>query len=345
MNKHCVIGLDLAKSVFQVHIANDSGKKIGGKKLKRGEVMAWFAQQERCKVGMEACGGSHQWARQLVALGFDVKMMAPQHVRPYVQGNKTDARDAAAICEAAARDSVPSVALRSVDSQQMQAIHRTRELWMKQRIATMNQIRGLLAEFGEALPTTHVRFRQAVQAWLGRDTDLRIMHQLVTSLMDHWDSLDKQIDVLEVQIKQLHRDNSASLLIESIPGVGLLTATATIAAFGDCQQYENSRQFSCALGLTPREHSSGGKQVLLGISKRGNGYVRKLLVHGARAVLSARLRSPEHSEDWEVRLAKRRGVNIAVVALAAKNARRIWAMLHSGEWFRTPQAQATSACA
>ncbi len=345
MDKHCVIGLDLAKSVFQVHIANGAGKKIGGKKLKRSEVMAWFTQQERCKVGMEACGGSHQWARQLVALGFDVKMMAPQHVKPYVQGNKTDARDAAAICEAAARDRVPHVAIRSVDSQQMQAIHRTRELWMKQRIATMNQIRGLLVEFGEALPTTHARFRQAVQAWLGHETDLQIMHQLVTSLMEHWDSLDKQIEVLEVQIKQLHRDNSASQLIESIPGVGLLTATATIAAFGDCQQYDCSRQFSCALGLTPREHSSGGKQVLLGISKRGNGYVRKLLVHGARAVLSARLSNPAHAEDWEVKLAKRRGVNIAVVALAAKNARRIWAMLHSGEWFRTPQTQSAPACA
>lgn len=345
MDKHCVIGLDLAKSVFQVHIANGAGKKIGGKKLKRDEVMAWFTQQERCKVGIEACGGSHQWARQLVALGFDVKMMAPQHVKPYVQGNKTDARDAAAICEAAARDRVPHVAIRSVDSQQMQAIHRTRELWMKQRIATMNQIRGLLVEFGEALPTTHARFRQAVQAWLGHETDLRIMHQLVTSLMEHWDSLDKQIEVLEVQIKQLHRDNSASQLIESIPGVGLLTATATIAAFGDCQQYDCSRQFSCALGLTPREHSSGGKQVLLGISKRGNGYVRKLLVHGARAVLSARLSNPAHAEDWEVKLAKRRGVNIAVVALAAKNARRIWAMLHSGEWFRTPQTLSAPASA
>lgn len=345
MDKHCVIGLDLAKSVFQVHIANGAGKKIGGKKLKRSEVMEWFTQQERCKVGIEACGGSHQWARQLVALGFDVKMMAPQHVKPYVQGNKTDARDAAAICEAAARDRVPRVAIRSVDSQQMQAIHRTRELWMKQRIATMNQIRGLLVEFGEALPTTHARFRQAVQAWLGHETDLRIMHQLVTSLMEHWDSLDKQIEVLEVQIKQLHRDNSASQLIESIPGVGLLTATATIAAFGDCQQYDCSRQFSCALGLTPREHSSGGKQVLLGISKRGNGYVRKLLVHGARAVLSARLSNPAHAEDWEVKLAKRRGVNIAVVALAAKNARRIWAMLHSGEWFRTPQTLSAPASA
>ncbi len=345
MDKHCVIGLDLAKSVFQVHIANGAGKKIGGKKLKRSEVMEWFTQQERCKVGIEACGGSHQWARQLVALGFDVKMMAPQHVKPYVQGNKTDARDAAAICEAAARDRVPHVAIRSVDSQQMQAIHRTRELWMKQRIATMNQIRGLLVEFGEALPTTHAKFRQAVQAWLGRDTDLRIMHQLVTSLIEHWDNLDKQIEVLEVQIKQLHRDNSASQLIESIPGVGLLTATATIAAFGDCQQYDCSRQFSCALGLTPREHSSGGKQVLLGISKRGNGYVRKLLVHGARAVLSARLSNPAHAEDWEVKLAKRRGVNIAVVALAAKNARRIWAMLHSGEWFRTPQTLSAPASA
>jgi transposase len=344
MDKHSVIGLDLAKSVFQVHVANESGKKIGGKKLKRSEVMEWFTQQERCKVGMEACGTAHDWARRLVGLGFDVKMMAPQHVKPYVQGNKTDARDAAAICEATARESVPSVTIRSVDNQQMQALHRTRELWMKQRIATMNQIRGLLAEFGEALPQGHAKFRQAVQVWLGHATDLQILHQLVTSLKEHWKELDDKIEDLEFKIKHLHKDNTASKLIESIPGVGLLTATATIAAFGDCKQYENSRQFSSSLGLTPREHSSGGKQVLLGISKRGNGYVRKLLVHGARSVLCARMNNPAHAEDWEIKLAKRRGMNIAAVALAAKNARRIWAMLNTGELFRAPQPQAKTAC-
>lgn len=345
MDQHSVIGLDLAKSVFQVHVADASGKKLLSKKLKRAELMTWFAQQPVGKVGLEACGGAHEWARRLLALGFDVKMMAPQHVKPYVQGNKTDARDAAAICEAASRDSVPAVAIRDQNGQQMQALHRTRELWMKQRIATMNQIRGILLEFGEALPVGHARFRQAVCLWLAQETSpqLMVLHQLISNLLAHWTALDEQIAGLECTIRQLHRANAASLLIESIPGVGLLTATATIAAFGNCSQYGNARQFSCALGLTPREHSSGGKQLLLGISKRGNGYVRKLLIHGARAVIQARTRQPAHAQDWEVQLAQRRGINIAAVALASKNARRIWAMLQSGELFHTVQPLAVPA--
>lgn len=346
MDKDRVIGLDLAKAVFQVHVANERGKKIGGRKLKRSELMAWFAQQPPCKVGMEACGGAHEWARQLQDLGFEVKLMAPQHVKPYVQGNKTDARDAAAICEATSRDGVPGVAIRTRESQQMQALHRVRELWMKQRIGTMNQMRGLLAEFGFALPLGHARFREAVREWRSQDDPaLRVLRDLIGALQSHWSHLDEQIAGLELKIKQMHKVSSASKLIESIPGVGLLTATAVVAAYGDCQQYGRARQFSCAIGITPREHSSGGKQVLLGISKRGNGYVRKLLIHGARAVLKVRLNNPAYADDWVVQLAKRRGNNIAAVAMAAKNARRIWAMLRSGEWFRPDQAQTKTVCA
>jgi transposase len=271
--------------------------------------------------------------------------MAPRHVKPYLQGNKTDARDALAIAEAAARDSVPAVGIRSVEGQQMQALHRARELWMKQRVALANQIRGLLAEFGEVVPQGMKRLRLEVTAWRERaGPELAVLNELVEQLMDGLREIEEKIGQLEVKIKQLHKDNAGSRLIESIPGVGLLSATALVASFGRCENFGSARQFASCLGLTPREHSSGGKQMLLGITKRGNKYVRKLLIHGARAVLRARQNKIECAEDWVVKLARRRGQNIAAVALAAKNARRIWAMLRTGEVFRTDYVQAETAC-
>jgi transposase len=346
MDKISVIGLDLAKNVFQVHGANAQGKKVLSRRLKRAEVLEFFATLPCCLVGMEACGGAHEWARRIEALGHEVKLMAPQYVKAYVQGNKTDARDAAAICEAAGRESVPAVAMRSRDSQQMQSLHRVREGWMKQRTATANQIRGLLAEFGQAITPGMRRLRAEVTAWQDQArTELGLLCGLIDELLAHLAQLEERIARVDRQILQAHRDNAACQLIESIPGIGVMTATAVVSSFGRANMFANGRKFACALGLTPREHSSGGKQVLLGISKRGNGYVRKLLVHGARAVLQARLNKPAHVDDWVVKLAQRRGHNIAVCALAAKNARRIWAMLQSGEVFRADHAQADGACA
>lgn len=340
-----VIGLDLAKNVFQVHGMDENGKKLISKKLKRAEVVPYFAQLPTVLVGMEACGGAHAWARQITDLGHRVKLMAPQHVKPFVQGNKTDARDAAAIAEAAQRQSVPSVAMRTIDSQQMQALHRVRELWMKQRIATANQIRGLLAEFGIVTSVGMKRLKADIAFWqAGVKTELGVLNGLITQLSEAWRAQDERISELEAQINQLHKDNAASRLIESIPGVGLLSATAVIASFGECEHFDSARKFASCVGLTPREHSSGGKQHLLGISKRGNGYVRKLLIHGARAVLKARMNKVSHANDWAVKLAARRGHNIAAVALAAKNARRIWALLKSGEVFQADYVQAKSAC-
>ena len=340
-----VVGLDLAKNVFQVHGINSQGRKLCGQKLKRAELMAYFAQLPAVLVGMEACGGAHEWARRIEALGHRVKLMAPQHVKPFVQGNKTDARDAAAIAEAANRESVPSVAVRSVEGQQMQALHRVRELWMKQRVALGNQIRGLLAEFGEVMPQGLKKLKEEVALWQARATpDLAVLKGVIEQLMSTLRDQEKRISELEVQIKHLHQGNAASRLIESIPGVGLLSATAVVASFGQCEHFESARKFSSCLGVTPREHSSGGKQMLLGISKRGNKYIRKLLIHGARAVLKARMNNEAHAQDWAVKLAKRRGHNIAAVALAAKNARRIWAMLRTGQLFRADYAQAESAC-
>jgi transposase len=272
--------------------------------------------------------------------------MAPQHVKPFVQGNKTDARDAAAIAEAASRESVPSVAVRSVDGQQMQALHRVRELWMKQRIALGNQVRGLLGEFGVVIPVGAKRLKPAVAQWHEQaGAELGVLKELIVQLTEGLRTLDERISELEGKIKRMHRNEPASRLIESIPGVGLLSATAVVASFGQCERFASARKFACCLGLTPREHSSGEKQTLLGISKRGNKYVRKLLIHGARAVLRARTDNPACSDDWVVRLAKRRGHNIAAVALAAKNARRIWAMLRSGELYRSDYPAAQEACA
>lgn len=340
-----VIGLDLAKNVFQVHGMDATGSKVVSKKLRRGEVLAWFAQQAPVLVGMEACGGAHYWAREIAALGHQVKMMAPQHVKPYVQGNKTDARDAAAIAEAAQRESVPTVALRDLAGQQMQALHRVRDLWMKQRVALSNQIRGLLAEFGQVMPLGFAGLKTEVAVWQAREEPtLVILKGLVTQLMTALGELETKISQVDVQIAQLHRTNDASRLIETIPGVGVLTATAVVANFGQCAQFPRARQFASCLGITPREHSSGGKQTLLGISKRGNPYIRRLLVHGARSVLTTRMNKPAYADDWAVKLAIRRGHNIAVVALAAKNARRIWAMLRSAEVFRADHTQAKPAC-
>ncbi|RJG07492.1 IS110 family transposase [Noviherbaspirillum cavernae] len=346
MDKISVVGLDLAKNVFQVHGANAQGKKVLSRRFKRAEVLEFFASLPACRVGMEACGGAHEWARRIKALGHAVKLMAPQYVKAYVQGNKTDARDAAAICEAASRDCVPAVAIRSRDSQQVQALHRVREGWMKQRTATANQVRGLVAEFGQALTPGMRRLRSEVSAWQDKArADLGLLCGLIDDLLAHLTQLEERIAQVDKQLMQVHRDNAACQLIESIPGIGVMTATAVVGSFGRADMFADGRKFACALGLTPREHSSGGKQILLGISKHGNGYVRKLLVHGARAVLKARMGKPAYADDWVVKLAARRGHNVAVCALAAKNARRIWAMLQSGEVFRADYAQTNGVCA
>jgi transposase len=340
-----VVGLDLAKNVFQVHIADRQGKKVGARRLKRAEMKAYFAQLPKSVVGMEACGGAHYWGREIKALGHEVKLMAPQYVKAYVQREKSDTRDAAGISEAAGRASVPAVALRSLESQQLQGLHRVRELWMKQKVATANQIRGLLGEYGEVFSQGLKALRVQAREWLGRaGVEYAVLKGLIEALLEALKGLEERISALEAQLLALHRANAASGLIEAIPGVGLLSATAAVAAFGRCEGFAQARQFACALGLTPREHSSGQKQQRLGISKRGNRYVRKLFIHGARSVLKARINNPAHAEDWVVRLAKRRGHNIAVVALAAKNARCIWAMLRTGEVYRAaPRAAAGAA--
>jgi transposase len=335
MNNRNVIGLDLAKNVFQLHIADGQGKKIKGLRVRRARLLETFATLSPALVGIEACGSAHYWARELQKPGHEIKMMAPHHVKPYVQGNKTDARDAVAICEAAVRSSVPSVRIRDIDQQQMQALHRTRELWMKQRVATGNQIRGLLAEFGVVIPLSYTRLKKEVPLWLAGERNPPVLSGLIEILYSELLRLEEQISQIENRIKALHEDNAASRLIESIPGIGVLTATAVISAIGDASHYDSGRKLASALGLTPREHSSGESRKQLGISKRGNRYLRTLLIQGARSVLRHRTKSSKGG--WIDQLLSRRNFNVAAVALAAKNARRIWAMLQTGELFDANQ--------
>lgn len=303
--KITTIGIDLAKSVFQVHGVDARGKTVLKKQLKRDQVATFFINLEPCLIGMEACGSAHHWGRRLQAMGHTVQLMAPQFVKPYVKSNKNDATDAEAICEAVARPNMRFVPLKSIDQQSVLALHRARQGFVKSRTAQANQIRGLLAEFGLILPQG--------------------IHHLAT------------------RVPQLIEDASNELtdafrfltqrLLEQIPGIGPITASALVASMGDAKQFRNGRQVAAWLGLVPKQHSSGGKPVLLGMSKRGDSYLRTLLIHGARAVIVQAQRKA-HGDSWLLKLIQRRNTNVAAVALANKNARVIWALLAHDREFR-----------
>jgi transposase len=325
------IGIDLAKSVFQVHGTDERGKAVLSKVLRRAQLLKFFTQLPPCLIGMEACGGAHFWARKLTELGHTVKLMAPQFVKPYVKTNKNDARDAEAICEAVGRANMRFVAIKTPEQQALLALHRARQGFVKARTAQGNQIRGLLAELGCAIPKGRGYVHSHVVDILeDAENGLPGMsRELFAQLLQHLRHLDVQVQGLEAQIKAWHKEDAASRRLEQIPGIGPLTASALVASIGDARHFTNGRQLSAWLGLVPRQHSSGGKATLLGISKRGDVYLRTLLIHGARS--SLRRAKPS---DWGAALAKRRNPNLAAVALANKNARIVWALLAHGREFR-----------
>jgi transposase len=335
------IGIDLAKSVFQVHGTDERGKAVLSKVLRRSQMMQFFSQRPPCLIGMEACGSAHFWARKLSALGHTVKLMAPQFVKPYVKSNKNDARDAEAICEAVGRPSMRFVAIKTPEQQALLALHRARQGLVRARTAQGNQIRGLLAELGCVMPKGRRHLESYIPAILeDAENGLSGMsRELFARLLEHLRHLDAQVQALEKQIKAWHREDAASQRLEEIPGIGPLTATALVASIGDARNFKNGRQLSAWLGLVPRQHSSGGKPTLLGISKRGDVYLRTLLIHGARSALQRQSR-----EHWGAALAERSNKNLAAVALANKNARIVWALLAHGRNFqanyRTVRSQA-----
>jgi transposase len=333
------VGIDLAKNVFQVHGVDERGKVVLRKALKRAEVTKLFSGLPACLVGMEACGGAHYWARQLMQLGHTVKLMAPQFVKPYVKTNKNDARDAEAICEAVSRPNMRFVPVKDIEQQTVLALHRARQGFVVERTAQCNQMRGLLYELGIVIPKG-IRYVEKQLPEILEDAENglpQISRSLFARLFDHFRQLGAQVKELESQIKAWHKQNAASGRIEAIPGIGALTASALVASIGDAKTFKSGRQLAAWLGLVPRQDSSGGKERLLGISKRGDVYLRTLLIHGARAVLFHRMRQVEHQDGWLMRLRARRNPNVAAVALANKNARVVWALLaHQREYCAAP---------
>lgn len=339
--KITTIGIDLAKNVFQLHGVDAQGKTVLRKQLKREQMAAFFVNLPSCLLGMEACGSAHYWARKLQSLGHTVKLMAPQFVKPYVKTNKNDAADAQAICEAVTRPSMRFVPIKNVEQQAVLALHRVRQGMVKARTAQGNQIRGLLSEFGLIIPVGIAHLSGRVPALLEQTGDQLpgVFRQLVQRMLDHLQELDRQVGELEVQIQMWHRSNALSRRLEQIPGIGPITASALIASIGDAKNFANGRQLAAWLGLVPRQHSTGGKSNLLGISKRGDSYLRTLLIHGARAVIRHAERRV-NAYGWLKNLLARRHKNVAAVALANKNARTVWALLVHDRQYRADYAGA-----
>lgn len=330
--KSTTIGIDLAKNAIQVHGVDERGKPVLKKQLKRHQVAAFFGNLAPCLIGMEACASAHHWARKLQALGHSVKLMAPQFVKPYVKTNKNDAADAEAICEAVSRPNMRFVPIKNGEQQAVLALHRARQGFVKARTAQANQIRGLLAEYGIVIPQGigHIAKRLPEILEDGENNLPGSFRELLDRLGNHLKELDRQVGELEVQIQGWHRQNEASKKLAQIPGIGPITASALVASIGDAKSFDNGRQLAAWLGLVPRQHSSGGKQVLLGISKRGDTYLRTLLIHGARAVIRVAERKVDRADSWLARIMGRRNKNVAAVALANKNARTVWALLAHG---------------
>ena len=327
--KITTIGIDLAKALFQVHGVDERGKAVLRKQIKRKDVVSFFANFEPCLIGMEACGSAHYWARKLTALGHTVRLMAPQFVKPYVKTNKSDRNDAEAICEAVGRENMRFVPMKTVEQQAVLALHRARQAFVKARTAQANQIRGLLAEFGIVIAKGigHIAKRLPEILEDGENGLPGIMRELIERLGENLKQMDKQVGELERQIKLWHRENDQSRKLEAIAGIGPITASALVATMGDAKSFKNARQVPAWLGMVPRHEGTGGKVALGRISKRGDVYLRTMLIHGARSVIAQIERKPEQADGWLKKLLARRNKNIAAVALAARNARIAWALL------------------
>ena len=338
--KITTVGIDLAKNVFQVHAVDERGTVVLRKQLRRDQMTAFFANLPPSVIGMEACGSAHHWARTLKSFGHDARLMSPQFVKPYVKSNKNDVADAEAICEAVARPNMRFVPVKSIEQQAVLSLHRVRQGFVKARTAQANQIRGLLGEFGLIMPAGISHIAKRVPRLL-EDASNALpgsFRQLITRLTERLKELDSLVDEFEAQIKAWHRSSELSMKLEKIPGIGPLGASALVASIADANSFANGRQLSAWLGLVPRQHSSGGKPALLGISKRGDVYLRTLLIHGARSAILAAQRKAVNTNVWLAGLLGRRHPNVAAVALANKNVRTVWALLAHGREFRADYA-------
>lgn len=335
-----VLGIDLAKQSFQLHGVDEHGHFVLKKKLNRNQLNAFIANLPPCLIGLEACGGAHYWVRQFTQLGHDVRMIAPQFVKPYVKSNKNDAVDAEAICEAVQRPTMRFVPTKSIEQQDLQSLHRIRSQLVARRTAQANQVRGLLMEYGLVIPKGISYVRKAVPSILGDAENVlsTLFRELLNELYEELVHLDKRIRSLEQKLVTLSAQHEDCQRLLTIPGVGLLTATALMAAIGDVTVFKNGRELAAWLGLVPKQHSTGGKQTLMGISKRGDSYLRTLLIHGGRSVVRVAHKHQDTRNRWIGDIKKRRGENISNVAVANKNARIAWALLTRKENYQAMQA-------
>jgi transposase len=341
------VGVDLAKNVFQVHGVDRAERPAWCKRLNRDR---WIAELERhvepgATIGMEACGSAHHWGRLLQSKGFVVRLIAPQYVKPYVKTNKHDAADAEAICEAMSRPGMRFVGVKTLEQQDLQAVHRVRQALVKERTAKSNQIRALMYERGIVAPRNLGALRRALPEWLeDAENALTVRFRtLLAALGDDLRRLDERVSELDDELVAIAHDHEPVHRLMQLRGLGPVTASALYALVGDARQFKNGRELAVALGLTPRQHSSGGKERLLGISKRGDKYVRTLMIHGARSALRRASTKDDRVSRWVVSLAERSHPNKAATALANKMARVAWAMLRHGTSYEPDRAAALPA--
>lgn len=340
MNKFKRIGIDIAKQIFQVHGVDKAGKTVLLKKLQRAEMLRFFAQQEPVLIGMEACGGSHYWARELGKLGHEVKLISPQFVKPYRKSSKNDYNDAEAICEAVGRPNMRYVPVKNEEQQALLVMHRIRESWMDDRTSLMNQMRGHLHEFGIVMGQGRAALRKRLVEVL-EDKSLPLMfRQSMRSMQEALETLEEKLSALDKRIESWSKQDEQAQRLMTLGGVGAITASAAVATTGDARLFKNGRQYAAWLGLVPSQNSSGGKTKLGGITKRGDRYLRKLLIQGSRTVMLAAARAQKRDAkdnpsalryEWIHQLQARRPNNVVAVAIAAKQARILWAMMAKGE--------------
>jgi transposase len=331
-----VIGLDLAKNVFQVHGIDGSGRALLRRQLKRAELCSFFAKLSPVVVGMEACGGAHYWAREIAKLGHRVKMMNPKYVKPFVKTNKNDRNDAEAIAEAASRRNVPEVEVKQAWQQDLQSLHRVRSQLIRERVALGNQMRGLLTEYGIVAAKGVSALKRALPQILeDADNGLSgLMRALLSEQLERWRTLECQIAKYQRKLTLAAREHERCSALMEVPGIGVLGATALVAQVNDARALKNGRELAAREGLVPQHSGSGGKARLGHISKRGDPYVRTLFIHGARCVLNHAPRKTDRLSRWATELMRRRGRNIAAVALANKMARIAWVILARGQRYQ-----------
>jgi transposase len=330
------VGIDLAKSVFQLHGIDERGNVVLRKQVRRAQLLRVMAQIQPCLVGIEACGSSQHWRRELERFGHTVRLMSPRYVKPYVKSQKNDQADAEAICEAVRRPNMRFVQPKSLEQQDLQSAHRLRQGLMAQRTAVINRLRGMLNEYGLVMARRPASVRRELPELLGDPGNglTSIARELLGELHEHFLQLEMRIRRSEKVIERLGEGHETVKRLRTVPGIGMLTATALVGAVGDAKSFKNGRHMAAWLGLVPRQDSSGGKSRLLGITKRGDKYLRYLLVHGGRCITSYAQRDPTGARTWINGVCDRRGKYRAYVAQANKTARIAWAVMTSGQNYR-----------